>query len=154
MALGEETLGRIGWPGPLRAGIVLDRDLAGLFHLLDDEEAAVPFDDASGVGVLMTRDDQEAPGTGANALVVRNGRLYQLRALFHAALADEPQSLLLLIPLGELCADPFDPLVHLAEESLVPGTPILHGPQAPFFHGPSGGEFCVFLPLLRGRSRQ
>ena len=115
---------------------MLDRDLAGLFHLLDDEEAAVPFDDASGVGVLMTRDDQEAPGTGANGLVLRNRRLDHLNTLFPAAFADEPQpqSLLLLIPLGELCADLFDPLVHLAEESLVPGTPILHGPQAPFFH--------------------
>jgi hypothetical protein len=39
--------------------------LACLFQLLDDEEAAVPFDDASGVGVLMSRDNQEAPGMGA-----------------------------------------------------------------------------------------
>jgi hypothetical protein len=82
----------------------------------------------------MTREDQEEPGIGANGLVLRNGRLDHLRALFPAALADEADSLSWLIAPGELPTHLFDPLVHLAEVSLVPGTPILHGPQAPFFH--------------------
>jgi hypothetical protein len=60
---------------------VLDRDFARLFELLDDEATAVPLNDASGLGVLMTREDQKVPGIGANGLVLRNGRLDHLGAL-------------------------------------------------------------------------
>ena len=46
---------------------MLDRDLARVFELLHNEEAAVSLDDALDVGLLMAGEDQEAPGIGATA---------------------------------------------------------------------------------------
>lgn len=77
----------------LQTRIALDRDLARLVELLYDEEAARPLDDAGGLGVLMTRQNEEATGVRPDGFVFRDGRLEHLRAVRPAALADEAELL-------------------------------------------------------------
>src|SRR5215207_3075987 len=91
-------------------------DFAGVPDLLDDV-VALPLDDSLEVGHLVPGLDHEAPRIGADLLVLLHGELHQLDAIGIAAFAEETGVRRLEHRLGDL----LDPLVHLAEEALVPG---------------------------------
>jgi hypothetical protein len=121
------------WPNAreisLRAGIVLDCDLASPLDLLDHKEAAISLDDACSVGVLVPGEDEETSGIAADGLVLRACRLDWLGATIPTALADDLNRSV-LIALVCRAGQLFDPLVDLAEEGLVVGAAIL-----PRIHG-------------------
>jgi len=88
-------------------------------HLLDDDEAVAPLDDALDRRVAVAGREQEPRSVGADLLVFGERRLDAFSAVRVAAFADEV-GLACLEALGVLG----DALVHLAEGRFCAGFPL------------------------------
>jgi hypothetical protein len=96
-------------------------DLLLAYVLFDDVEAGRALDHRLDVRDLVAGDDQEMSGPGANIPVLLCGDLERLLARRVPALANNAESL------GYGLLNLLDPLIYLAEESLVLDDPILAG---------------------------
>lgn len=91
----------------------------GFRPFVDYEETGVPLNNAFDLRVLMPGNDDESVVVGPHALVVRRGHVNDHRTRRPSALADEVKLSVVGQNLESL-THVLDPLVHLAQKSLVP----------------------------------